>query len=50
MRDPTGHTPGRGAYVCSGEACFELAAQRGRIGRALRAEVGTVQIERLRQE
>ncbi len=45
--DATGRAPGRGAYVCSGskKKCFELAATRGRLGRALRAQVGAVELE-----
>jgi predicted RNA-binding protein YlxR (DUF448 family) len=45
--DRAGGAPGRGAYVCSDskKKCFELAAARGRLGRALRAQVGAVDLE-----
>jgi len=45
--DAAGRAPGRGAYVCSGskKKCFQLAATRGRLGRALRAQVGAVELE-----
>lgn len=48
--DSSGHTPGRGAYVCSEQACFDLAAKRGRLERALRVRVGTVDLEQLKRE
>ena len=47
--DRDGRTPGRGAYVCS-EECLEQAVKRGRLGRALRVPVGTLEFERLRLE
>ncbi len=45
--DPAGNAPGRGAYVCSVSKlkCFELAAARGRLGRALRAQIGAGELE-----
>ena len=44
--DPDGKAPGRGAYVCSGNKleCFEIAVKRGRVGRALRAKLGTAEV------
>jgi hypothetical protein len=35
MIDETGRTPGRGAYLCRDAACFDLAARRRALGRAL---------------
>jgi uncharacterized protein len=45
--DPARRAPGRGAYVCSDsrKKCFELAAARGRLGRALRGPVDAAQLE-----
>ena len=39
--------PGRGAWVCS-PACFETACGRGALDRALRHEVSSAEVERLR--
>ncbi|MGQ0825974.1 MAG: YlxR family protein [Actinomycetota bacterium] len=39
--------PGRGAWVCSA-GCFETAAARGRLGRALRRTVTNTQVAALR--
>lgn len=33
--DPTGRLAGRGAYVCQGSACLELAIRKGALSRAL---------------
>jgi len=33
--DPTGRMAGRGAYVCQGTACLELAIKKGALSRAL---------------
>jgi predicted RNA-binding protein YlxR (DUF448 family) len=33
--DPTGRLAGRGAYVCQGTACLELAIKKGALSRAL---------------
>jgi predicted RNA-binding protein YlxR (DUF448 family) len=38
-RDPTGHAPGRGAYLHDDPACLELARRRRALQRALAAEV-----------
>ena len=50
--DQAGRAPGRGAYVCSDskKKCFELAAARGRLGRALRAKVGAAELEEIKRE
>ena len=41
--------PGRGAWLCRDSAsCVDRAAKRGAFGRALRCEVGSAQVERLR--
>ncbi len=50
VRDASGHTPGRGAYVCSERSCFDQAVKRSKLGRALRAEIGPAEYERLRRE
>jgi predicted RNA-binding protein YlxR (DUF448 family) len=50
--DQDGRAPGRGAYVCSDgkKRCFEQAAARGRLGRALRGQVDAAELERIKQE
>lgn len=37
--DPTGKRAGRGAYLCSAPACWELGLKRDRIARALRTKL-----------
>jgi|YelNatPaOPRAMG01_1025707.scaffolds.fasta_scaffold00027_66 predicted RNA-binding protein YlxR (DUF448 family) len=37
--DPTGRSPGRGAYVCPREGCVRQARKRRALSRALRVEV-----------
>ena len=39
--------PGRGAYLCSDVACWRTAARRGRLQRALRADIPRQAVERL---
>ena len=50
--DQAGRAPGHGAYVCSGskKKCFELAAARGRLGRALRGQVDAAELVQIKQE
>ena len=38
-RDPTGRAHGRGAYLHTDPACFDLARRRRALQRALKAEV-----------
>ena len=38
--DPIGGAPGRGAYLCPGDACRSLAERRGVLRRALRLPAG----------
>lgn len=38
--DPTGKAPGRGAYLCPTEACFEIAKRRRALSRALKITLG----------
>jgi uncharacterized protein len=43
------HRPGRGAWLCAGSvACFEAAVRRRALGRSLRTELSTADIEGLR--
>ncbi|MDQ3972948.1 MAG: YlxR family protein [Actinomycetota bacterium] len=44
--DPPATLPGRGAYLCSRPACWEVASRRdgARIARALRRRYGQVQM------
>jgi predicted RNA-binding protein YlxR (DUF448 family) len=48
--DPTGRQPGRGAYLCGGERCFERAQKGHMLDRALRLKLGEDDYERLWQE
>lgn len=48
--DPTGCSPGRGAYVCSEKVCLDQAVKRSRLERALRISVGPPEVDRLRRE
>ena len=46
--DPMGKLPGRGAYVCLRESCWEGALQEGKLGRALKCPVSHDQIGELK--
>jgi predicted RNA-binding protein YlxR (DUF448 family) len=35
VADPTGKAPGRGAYICSALACWDLGLRKGSVGRGL---------------
>jgi predicted RNA-binding protein YlxR (DUF448 family) len=48
--DRAGGAPGRGAYVCSTMECVERALQRGRMSRALRAEIDGSVLSELKKE
>jgi len=48
--DPAGTAPGRGAYVCSTMECVERALRRGRLSRALRAEIDESRVTELKEE
>jgi predicted RNA-binding protein YlxR (DUF448 family) len=37
--DPTGKRSGRGAYLCPGKSCWELALRRGALEHALKAAI-----------
>ena len=46
--DPTGRQPGRGAYLCAGQGCWNAALKRKALNRALRTvltaeEIATLQ-------
>lgn len=45
--DPTGKKSGRGAYLCGMASCWELGLKRGKLARALRAEIAPPDRERL---
>lgn len=44
--DPDGRAPGRGAYVCASDECFERAVARRAFGRALRIAGGNLRVDR----
>ena len=44
--DKTGRAPGRGAYVCS-EECFAAACKKKKLDRALKATLGSDELERI---
>jgi len=37
--DPSGKTPGRGAYLCGAKECAARALKTNKLGRALRCEI-----------
>jgi hypothetical protein len=37
--DPTGKTSGRGAYLCKGRQCWQLALKKERLDYALKAKL-----------
>jgi predicted RNA-binding protein YlxR (DUF448 family) len=47
--DPTGKKAGRGAYLCSTPACWELALKKDRLGAALKTTLLPEDAARLRQ-
>jgi predicted RNA-binding protein YlxR (DUF448 family) len=47
--DPTGKRNGRGAYLCPGRQCWELALRRGALARALKTTLRPEDRERLLQ-
>lgn len=47
--DPTGRRNGRGAYLCSREACWEKALTSGLLARALNVEIEKETIDALRR-
>ena len=47
--DPTGKRSGRGAYLCPTPDCWRLAAQKGRLDRALKTSVSARDKEALLQ-
>ncbi len=46
--DLTGKRPGRGAYLCPGKNCWDLALRRGTLDHALKTAVSAADRERLR--
>jgi predicted RNA-binding protein YlxR (DUF448 family) len=48
--DPSGKAPGRGAYLCESLECFELAAKRHLLDRALRIRLDGAAYRRLGEE
>ena len=45
--DPTGKSPGRGAYICRCEECLVKAKKTGRLNRSLNAEIPDEVFEKL---
>jgi hypothetical protein len=43
--DPSGRLAGRGAYVCQGADCLELAIKKGALARALEIPLPTAFLE-----
>src|SRR3990170_2970064 len=48
LPDPSGRQPGRGAYLCRDPLCWEQAARRGRLERALRTKLSAADADNLR--
>ena len=40
--DTTGKVDGRGAYLCAGETCINLAFKKGALGRSLKCPIPTL--------
>lgn len=47
VADPSGSAPGRGAYVHRYPVCMQAAVRGGGLARALRADVGGIELGRL---
>ncbi len=45
--DPTGKKPGRGAYLCSDQACWANAVKKKRLERSLKVSLSAQDIEEL---
>jgi uncharacterized protein len=48
--DPTGMSPGRGAYVHRTESCVRQAVRRGSLAKALKASLDDAEVSRLVDE
>ena len=48
--DPTGKAKGRGVYLCRNQDCFRMAQKKKAIGRGLKMEVSSQQVEKLFRE
>jgi predicted RNA-binding protein YlxR (DUF448 family) len=48
--DPTGRSPGRGAYVHRAESCVRQAVRRGALAKALKASLDDAEVSRLMDE
>ncbi len=46
--DPTGKAPGRGAYLCRKQQCWQDALQPHRLAKALHCQVGVEQVAALK--
>ena len=45
--DPSGKAPGRGAYLCTSQACWQRGVQKGGLERGLRISIPSQDRERL---
>jgi uncharacterized protein len=48
--DPTGHAPGRGAYLHRDAGCVQMAFRRGGVAGALRIPLGSAEAASLRRD
>lgn len=48
--DPTGKKPGRGAYVCKDEKCFELAKKGKKLERSFKCQIPAEIYETIEKE
>ena len=48
--DVTGKKSGRGAYLCYNMECFEKATKKGRLNKALKAEISTETIKIIEEQ
>ena len=49
LADPTGKKPGRGAYLCAKQECWETGLRKGKLERALKVAVSAADAEALRE-
>jgi predicted RNA-binding protein YlxR (DUF448 family) len=46
--DARGKLPGRGAYLCPSQGCWDRALEQRKLARALKCEVSSAQVDALR--
>lgn len=49
IMDPTGKQPGRGAYLCKSQKCFEIIIKGNRINRVFKEQVDEITVDKLKK-